>query len=223
MFPTGPALSKRARIKIAVSPINNTAITLFLVSGLRSSFFANLAFLFLRAISFIVNLKRGKIQCMLKDKIGIFKAYDIRGRYPQEINEEVVSKITTVLADYFRSKVKRSLPAGRQEASKVIVVGYDARLSSPALYRSVLRSLKPKTYNLTPIPVGMITTPMLYFLVNHFKAAGGIMITASHNPKEYNGLKVVGSKAVPMSGEEIYKLISPDQRSRIRDNSRDNF
>lgn len=133
----------------------------------------------------------------------IFKAYDIRGKYPSEINEAVVEKITASLGTYFKR--------GK------IVVGHDSRLSSPRLYQAALRVLN-KTYKSNKshrsyrsygiIPAGMITTPMLYFLVNHFKAVGGIMITASHNPKEYNGLKVVGPKAEPISGIEIKKLVS---------------
>ena len=139
----------------------------------------------------------------------IFKAYDIRGKYPDEINEKVVSEIVAALAKHFKSGV--------------IVVGRDARLSSPVLYKAVIKAfsverlafskknkksktLYPKPYTL--ITVGLTTTPMFYFLVNYFKAIGGIMITASHNPKEYNGLKVVGKKAVPMSGEDVYKLIT---------------
>ena len=54
---------------------------------------------------------------------------------------------------------------------------------------------------------GLMTTPMFYFLVNHFNADGGIMITASHNPKEYNGLKIINKNAVPISGKEIQKWI----------------
>ena len=141
----------------------------------------------------------------------IFKAYDIRGRYPEEINEEAVAEIAGALAGYF-SKVRDS------RSSNTIVVGHDARLSSPALLEAVLDGLKipalkgdarqgRQDSKLKILNVGMITTPMLYFLVNHFKAVGGIMVTASHNPKEFNGLKVVGEKAAPMSGLEIKKLV----------------
>jgi len=131
----------------------------------------------------------------------IFKAYDIRGRYPKEINEEVVAKIAR--------EVRGRLGGGK------IVVGHDARLSSPALYKSVLQSLKIKKFlpagrqvKFKIEAVGLATTPMLYFLVNKLKAAGGIMITASHNPKEFNGLKIVGKKAIPIGGAEIKKWIT---------------
>ena len=138
----------------------------------------------------------------------IFKAYDIRGKYPKEINEEAVAEIAGALAGYFERKAK-SLPAGRHGVKrKIIVVGHDARLSSPSLYETVIHSLKIENWKLEIEAVGLITTPMLYFLVNNLKAIGGIMITASHNPKEFNGLKIVGPKAEMISGETVKKLIS---------------
>ena len=94
-----------------------------------------------------------------------------------------------------------------QNAECRIVVGHDARLSSPTLYRAAIKGLRATDYRLQLIKVGLATTPMLTFLVHHFKAAGGIMITASHNPKEYNGIKVVGKNAEPIGGKEIYKLV----------------
>lgn len=127
----------------------------------------------------------------------IFKAYDVRGKYPEEINEGTVAEIAEALAKYFKR--------GK------IIVAHDARLSSKSLYRTILKQLPGRagtTNNskLITLPVGLATTPMFYFLVNKLKAAGGIMITASHNPKEFNGLKVVGPKAEPISGKEIYEL-----------------
>lgn len=123
---------------------------------------------------------------------GIFKAYDIRGIYPNEINEEVVSEISQVLR-------KKLFQEGK------IIIARDARLSSPKLYEAVLQGLEGSAYD-----VGMATTPMFYFLVNKLNAAGGIMITASHNPKEYNGLKIVGKNAEMVGGEEILKLMTND-------------
>jgi|GEM_PF-329028 len=128
----------------------------------------------------------------------IFKANDIRGIYPSEINKDIVYKIVFGIKDIFK---------------KTVVVGRDARLSSPELYKSVLGALSQKN-NLKIIEAGLITTPAMYFLVNKFKADGGIMVTASHNPKEYNGLKIVGKKAVPMSGRSIFDLFS--KRTGVR-------
>jgi phosphomannomutase len=132
----------------------------------------------------------------------IFKAYDIRGKYPVEINEEIAGEIISS----FISKIKNQI-------SKIkIIVGRDARLSSPMLYRAAIKSIKHGALDIKIIEAGLMTTPMLYFLVNHFKTDLGIMITASHNPKEYNGLKIVGKNAIPISGEEIYKVVMKDEK-----------
>ncbi len=145
---------------------------------------------------------------------GIFRAYDIRGKYPAEINEEIVSEI---IHRFFSNKLTK-LKAKKFK----IVVGHDARLSSPALYRAAIKGIKNKELRIKDkknkfiihnsqfiiLPVGLITTPMLYFLVNYLNADFGIVITASHNPKEYNGLKIVGSKAAPIGGKEILKELS---------------
>ena len=131
---------------------------------------------------------------MIYMDLGIFKAYDVRGKYPDELNERVVFQIAEAMGKYFGAGSK-------------IVIGRDARLSSPSLYKAVLEGVKCQMFDVKCFEVGMITTPMLYFLVNKLKADGGIMVTASHNPKEYNGLKIVGKKAAPMSGGEVMKLV----------------
>ena len=128
----------------------------------------------------------------------IFKAYDIRGRYPDEIDESAVQEIVSVASVHWLKEVE----------NPIIVVGHDARLSSPSLYRAALQALKQSALGAKIHAVGLITAPALYFFVNHFQADGGIIITASHNPKEYNGLKIVGAKAVPISGEEISRWIT---------------
>ncbi|HEY4498222.1 MAG TPA: hypothetical protein VJA63_01125 [Candidatus Paceibacterota bacterium] len=120
----------------------------------------------------------------------IFGAYDIRGRYPGEIDEVITAEIVAGLAEKIFKKGK-------------IVVGFDARKSSPALYEAALGVLGGRA-----LPAGMITTPMLYFLVNKLKTSGGIMVTASHNPKDWNGLKVVGKRGAPISGDEIQRLLN---------------
>ena len=125
-------------------------------------------------------------------KNSIFRAYDIRGKYLDELNEKNAFEIAKSLLKIFKGK---------------IVVGCDARLSSPALYKAVLNGLNSRPASINIIETGMITTPMLYFLVNKLKAGGGVMVTASHNPKEYNGLKIVGEKAKMISGKEIEKLL----------------
>lgn len=135
----------------------------------------------------------------------IFKAYDVRGKYPDELNEETAFKIAATVGNYFFGKSRSAKRKAR------IVVGCDARLSSPALYGAVLRGLrypnKLENVRMKIVEAGTMTTPMLYFLVNKLKADGGIMVTASHNPKEYNGLKIVGKNARPISGEAVLKLL----------------
>lgn len=136
----------------------------------------------------------------------IFKAYDIRGIYPSEINEKVVFEIAKKLAARWGSK-------------SGIVIGHDARLSSPSLYAALVAGLSQNGAAVKVIPAGAMTTPMLYFLVNQKKAAGGIMVTASHNPKEFNGLKVVGTNARPMSGTEIFELMENDAKKPFQEKS----
>src|SRR3990167_675414 len=132
----------------------------------------------------------------------IFRAYDVRGRYPSEINERIVSDIAHGLTHFF--------PQG------ALLVGHDARLSSPKLYRAVLQGLSARS---KVLHIGIATTPMFYFLVNHLKGVGGIMVTASHNPKEFNGLKVVRAGAMPVNGREIHAFLSQHPR-KLGANSR---
>ncbi len=125
----------------------------------------------------------------------IFKAYDVRGRYPGEINEGIVRSIAR--------SVSKNLGSGK------IVIARDARLSSLKLYRAAINAVH-RIRGSRVVGIGLSTTPMFYFLVNHLRAAGGIMITASHNPKKFNGLKVVGPNAIAIGGREIYKLATND-------------
>ena len=129
-------------------------------------------------------------------KSTIFGAYDIRGRYPKEINEQIILEALPATLKFL----------SRRGAIKKIVIGHDARLSSPKLYKTITRGLLNNKIKLEVIRAGMITTPMMYFLVNRLKTDGGIMVTASHNPKNWNGLKIVGREALPVSGKEIYGL-----------------
>lgn len=122
----------------------------------------------------------------------IFKAYDIRGIYPDEVNEELAKSVASTLSNKF-------LKEG------TVVVGRDVRLGSEEMYKEAIDALKEDGREV--INAGLMTTPMLTFLVNDLNAAGGMMITASHNPKEYNGIKMLGEKGVPISGEDIRKAL----------------
>jgi phosphomannomutase len=122
---------------------------------------------------------------MEKNDPTIFKAYDIRGIYPVSINEQTVYKIAQAYAKFVQPKV--------------VAVGRDVRLSGPALFESVCRGLTDHGVNV--IDIGVCTTDMYYFAVANYGYDGGIMISASHNPKEYNGLKMVRGNSVPISGD----------------------
>ncbi|MBI1969651.1 phosphomannomutase/phosphoglucomutase [Candidatus Woesearchaeota archaeon] len=121
----------------------------------------------------------------------IFKAYDIRGIYGKNLTEEIAEKIGNAVAQFLRAKT--------------MVVGYDMRPSSKPLAASLIRGIT--AFGCNVLDIGLSSTDMLYFAVWHLHADGGIMVTASHNPKEYNGFKLVREKAIPigegMGMEEI--------------------
>ena len=115
--------------------------------------------------------------------INCFKAYDIRGRIPNELNPEVAFKIGVGVASYF--------------SSKSVVVGYDVRPSSLDILDALAKGIASQ--NSEVISIGLCGTEEIYFATNHLKTDAGVMITASHNPADYNGLKIVGSGAKPVS------------------------
>lgn len=122
-----------------------------------------------------------------------FRAYDIRGVYPQMVDEALVAAVAKGLGEKVFKRGK-------------VILGRDARNSSPSLYESAKEALG-RIEGIEIEDVGLMTTPMLAFLINHLGATGGIMITASHNPKEDNGVKAAGASGEPIGGEEIFKLI----------------
>ena len=119
-----------------------------------------------------------------------FGAYDIRGIYPVTINEEIAYRIGRFYPILF--------------SAKTVVVGNDIRLSGPALKKSLIKGLQESGCDV--IDIGQCGTEMIYFAVGYFKWDGGIMITASHNPKEYNGMKFVRQDARPLSAVELHEL-----------------
>ena len=130
----------------------------------------------------------------LSEKKNVFRKYDIRGTYPKEINEELVREITRALAEKFFKRGK-------------VVLGRDGRNSSPILYKEAVKTFRNYP-DIELIEAGIITTPCLFFLVNEYGSNGGMMITASHNQKGDNGIKVVGRGASDFGGEDVYTLIS---------------
>lgn len=121
----------------------------------------------------------------------IFRAYDVRGVYPEEINEEVAYKIGRAAAKFLKSKE--------------IVIGRDNRLSSEGLFKALCAGVCDGGVNV--IDAGLITTPMLYWIVARYDYKGGIMVTASHNSAEYNGFKIVKEKSIPVDEDSGLKKI----------------
>ncbi len=115
----------------------------------------------------------------------IFKAYDVRGIYGQDLNDEIAYRIGRAAALYLQ------VPE--------IAVGRDMRLSSPQLAAAIIQGITDQGVN--AIDLGMTTTDELYFAVGKFNYAAGVMITASHNPGKYNGMKFCRAQAFPISLE----------------------
>ncbi len=113
---------------------------------------------------------------------GIFKSYDIRGIYPDQINEENAVPITRAIYAFFKQKFP-------DRESLQVVVGRDMRSSSPGLFKAVSETLVELGAEV--IDPGLVSTPTFYYAVFSKGYDCGIQITASHNPKQYNGLKIV--------------------------------
>jgi phosphomannomutase/phosphoglucomutase len=117
--------------------------------------------------------------------MSIFRAYDIRGVYEKDFDESLFERIGREFSRFM--KVKE------------MMVGCDVRLSSPSLKAAFIRGARGAGSDV--VDVGTVPTPVLYFAVAHFGKTAGAMITASHNPPEYNGVKLVGKGAVALSYE----------------------
>lgn len=125
---------------------------------------------------------------MQEDKA--FKTNDIRGIYPKEINESLAYLIGKAIVYKFKPKV--------------VVIGRDARASSPLLFSSVVKGVLESGCDV--IDIGLTNTPLFYYSVGELKADFGIMITASHNPGQYNGFKLVKKGVVPTTAKEIQDI-----------------
>jgi len=132
----------------------------------------------------------------------IFREYDIRGIYPEQINEEVVYKIAKAIS-------VKCLNEGISE----ICIARDGRLSGEKLLFALENSLSKNGIDV--INTGMATTPLLYFAAKKSKCKSGVMITGSHNPKNYNGIKLIINDK-PVSGTEIYNLIDKVHKASER-------
>lgn len=131
---------------------------------------------------------------MLPINSNIFKAYDIRGIYGQDFDNELAYLLGLAFVE-----LRKKDPDYSPDKKMQIAVGADMRLSSPALKDNLIRGLLAA--GIDAVDLGLVSTPTFYFAVGKYNYGGGIMISASHNPKEWNGFKLVRSKGVPISGE----------------------
>src|SRR6185503_6278656 len=118
-------------------------------------------------------------------KLTAFKAYDVRGRMPDELNETMARDIGRAYAAFVKPKR--------------VAVGYDIRLSSPALATALKAGLKEGGSDV--LDIGLWGTEAVYFATFAEKLDGGIMVTASHNPPDYNGMKFVREQSRPISAD----------------------
>jgi phosphomannomutase len=122
---------------------------------------------------------------------GIFKAYDVRGLYPEQLHAEVARRIGRAFVDYL--------------GARRIAVGRDVRTHSPELSAAFVAGARSQGAEV--VDIGVVGTDMLYFHVARNDLDGGAIVTASHNPKEWNGLKMVRKGALPLSGDAGIKEI----------------
>ena len=115
----------------------------------------------------------------------VFKAYDVRGIYGAELDEEGAQAIGRAFVEVFEPKQ--------------IAVGHDMRLSSPAMAEAVIAGATEAGAEV--LELGLVGTEMVYFAVGELGLDGGVAVTASHNPKEYTGMKIVRAGALPVGGE----------------------
>jgi phosphomannomutase len=115
----------------------------------------------------------------------VFKAYDVRGIYPSELDEEGTYAIGRAFVEVFEPKR--------------IAVGHDMRVSSPSMAEAVIRGASEAGADV--LDLGLVGTEMVYFAVGELGLDGGVAVTASHNPKDYTGMKIVRSGALPVGGE----------------------
>ena len=119
------------------------------------------------------------------DSFSCFKAYDVRGRIPDQLNEDIAYRIGRAYAEFLQPKT--------------VVVGYDIRLSSQSICGALSSGLMDSGVNV--FNIGLCGTEEIYFATSHLEVDGGIAVTASHNPKDYNGMKFVREDSKPISAD----------------------
>ncbi len=139
-----------------------------------------------------------------KDDINknIFRGYDIRGIYPSEIDEDTAYTIGLGFGSHIHKMGKSSC-----------IVGHDNRLSSPSLYDSLIKGIL--STGIDVIALGLCTTPMYYYACIHLKVYSGVMVTASHNPKDDNGFKFAFDESGNCKGQEIQDFLAEIQDEKF--------
>jgi phosphomannomutase len=115
----------------------------------------------------------------------VFKAYDVRGVYPTELDEDGAYRVARAYAEHFEPRS--------------VAVGHDMRVSSPSIVEAVRRGISDAGADIADL--GLVGTEMLYHAVGELGLDGGICVTASHNPREYTGMKIVRRGALPVGGD----------------------
>ncbi len=125
------------------------------------------------------------------EKLACFKAYDVRGKLGEELNDDIAYRIGRAYGEFLKPKT--------------IVLGSDVRLTSESLKLSLAKGLQDAGTDV--IDIGMTGTEEVYFATSHLKADGGVEVTASHNPIDYNGMKLVREGSRPISGDTGLRAI----------------
>ncbi len=115
----------------------------------------------------------------------VFKAYDVRGIYPAELDEDGAYAIGRAYVEQFEPRR--------------IAIGRDMRISSPSMATALIRGATEAGADV--LDLGLVGTEMVYFAVGELELDGGVAVTASHNPKEYTGMKIVRRGALPVGGD----------------------
>ncbi|CAI1514586.1 Phosphomannomutase/phosphoglucomutase [Serratia quinivorans] len=127
----------------------------------------------------------------IMEKLACFKAYDVRGKLGEELNDDIAYRIGRACGEFLKPKT--------------VVLGSDVRLTSESLKLSLAKGLQDAGTDV--IDIGMTGTEEIYFATSHLKADGGVEVTASHNPIDYNGMKLVRERARPISGHTGLRAI----------------
>ena len=127
----------------------------------------------------------------MSEPIRCFKSYDVRGRIPDELNENIAQRIGRAYAEVINPGT--------------VVVGHDIRLTSESIKAALVDGLREQGVDV--FDIGQCGTEEIYFATAHLKVGGGICVTASHNPKDYNGMKFVRAESKPISGDSGLKEI----------------